>query len=166
LRAEAFARLLEGDGERGYFRGLVSENGEVEVEEEEPEECGEQCEEAEAGIRVPGGGFLHLLRENARHGAPSHWTPIPTELRPLIETLNKEEKECEWRGNERIKEWRFDCVCGGLRRKEKSAEFEGTESVEISNVRWWQLSRVGASYIPPIHTSCHVSVSPKPVTRY
>jgi len=63
----------------------------VEVEEEEPEECRECCEEAEAGIRVPGGGFLHLVGENGRHGAPSHWTPnpIPMELRRLIETLRR-----------------------------------------------------------------------------
>lgn len=63
----------------------------MEVEEEEPEECGECCQEADAGIRVPGGGFLHLVRENGRHRAPSHWTPnpIPMELRPLIETLRR-----------------------------------------------------------------------------
>lgn len=66
--------LLESDGEGCV--GLGAENGEVEVEEEEPEECGEGSEEAESGVRVFGGGFLHLVGEKCRHGAPSHWMPI------------------------------------------------------------------------------------------
>lgn len=59
--AEVFTRLLvlllglESDGDcwvRGG--GLVAEDGEVEVEEEEPEECGEGGEKAESGMRVFG----------------------------------------------------------------------------------------------------------------
>ena len=55
--AEVFTRLLrlESDGDYGVrVGGLVAEDGEVEVEEEEPEECGEGGEKAESGMRVFG----------------------------------------------------------------------------------------------------------------
>jgi len=52
--------------------GLVVKDDEVEVEEEEPEECEEGSEKAKYGIRVFGVCFLHLVGENARHGVLSH----------------------------------------------------------------------------------------------
>ena len=85
--AEVFTRLLrlESDGDYGVrVGGLVAEDGEVEVEEEEPEEYGEGSEKAKSGIRVFGVCFLHLVGENTRHGAPSHWVVVPIEKKRVM----------------------------------------------------------------------------------